>query len=77
MLLCVATRCQRVQENGTVMDQPWWVYLSLLVGCIVFYLISVVVEKKYDRELWFLQMPLGIGALIIAIKLANVINLFS
>jgi len=62
------------------MEQPWWVYGSIAVGCAVLFLLTKVVEHKFmkeDDELGFLSLVLGFIGFFAAYQAADALKLFS
>lgn len=62
------------------MEQPWWVYGSIALGCALLFLLVKVVENKYmkeDDDLGFLSLIIGFIGFFAAYQAAEALKLFS
>jgi len=63
------------------MEQPWWVYGSIALGCALLFLLVKVVENKFMEEyddLGFLSFVIGFigfSAALAALQAADELNL--
>ena len=61
------------------MEQPWWVYGSIALGCAFFYLLIKVVESKLVKEddsLGIFSFVVGLIGFFAAYQAADALKLF-
>jgi hypothetical protein len=61
------------------MEQPWWVYGLIALGCALLFLLVKVVENKVmkdDDDLGFLSLVIGIIGFFAAFQAADALKIF-
>jgi len=61
------------------MEQPWWVYGLIALGCALLFLLVKVVENKFmksDDDLGLLSLVIGVIGFLAAFQAANGLKLF-
>lgn len=62
------------------MEQSWWVYGSIALGCALLFLLAKVIESKFMKEdegLALFQLIIALIGLIATYKAAMILSFFS